>query len=130
MEASEVGAGGVSPPGVTVEVISQGVALVALSGEHDLSTGPDVATALARAGEQPTVLVDLSGCTFIDSTTIGLLVSAYKAQDKRSGRLELIVPPQSRNVGGVVRMSALDTIIPIHETRAAALRSLLGEAPA
>jgi anti-anti-sigma factor len=125
MEAPDGEAPDASLPSVAVEVITPGVAVAALLGEHDLSTGADVETALARAGEQPMVLVDLTGCTFIDSTTIGLLISAYKAQSKRpGGRLELVVPALARNVHGVVRLAALDTVIRTHETRSAGLESL------
>ena len=54
--------------------------LVSFSGELDLSTAGEIRERLARPEvlDAPDVQVDLTGTTFIDSSAIGLLVSACK----------------------------------------------------
>jgi anti-sigma B factor antagonist len=59
--------------------ISTNVAVVTPLGELDLLTADELRAALQKACEgSRLVLVDLAGVTFIDSTTIGVLVGASK----------------------------------------------------
>ena len=53
-----------------------GIAVVALFGEHDLSGKQRLSDALAKASVRRDVLVDLSACTFLDSSVIGTLFAA------------------------------------------------------
>jgi anti-sigma B factor antagonist len=64
---------------VTQEV-GDGTFVVALTGEVDLHTAPELKAALLRlVAEGPTrIVVDLSGATFVDSTTLGVLLGAVK----------------------------------------------------
>ena len=57
---------------VDVSHHARGIAVVKMRGEHDLSTHPMLSRALERAAAHSNVVVDLSDCTFIDST-IGVL---------------------------------------------------------
>ena len=53
--------------------------LVSLEGEHDLSTAEDLSDKLCeifRTGT--TVVIDLSATTFLDSSTLGVLVKANR----------------------------------------------------
>ena len=61
--------------------LGDGVAVVAVAGEADLYTAPELKAALADAieGGARCVLVDLSQTTFIDSTTLGVLMGARQA---------------------------------------------------
>ncbi len=54
-----------------------GIHVVALSGELDAATSDGLADAIVRAAGS-TVVVDLSGLTFMDSSGIGALVVAKK----------------------------------------------------
>lgn len=69
-----------------------GTHIVALHGELDIASVDGLADALAgRAGS--TVVVDLSGLTFMDSTGIGALVVARnRVQSKGSGQLVVSRP--------------------------------------
>jgi anti-sigma B factor antagonist len=74
---------------VEVSVSSQGrdgVLTVAVSGEIDLATGPDVERAIAVAiGSDGVseVRVDLSGVEFLDSSGVALLLKGRRAADER-----------------------------------------------
>jgi anti-sigma B factor antagonist len=114
------------PIASTVEVTTDapGAVAVTLRGEHDLNSRPVVAEALARACERANVLVDLSECSFIDSTIIGVLVAAFQAQSERGGRLELVIPPGTQAILRVAKIAGLPTFMVIHETRVAGLASI------
>ncbi len=108
-----------------------GVRVIAVRGELDLSTAPDLEEPLNAAldGGQGSVLIDLSGCEFIDSTGIALIVRAWQQLEGAEnsdpdGRLVLC--SANDQVRRVLDVSGLDQSIPIHATREdglAALRS-------
>jgi anti-sigma B factor antagonist len=61
---------------------ADGLIVAGLSGELDLDTADDVRDSLVRAARLPvcrTLLVDVSGLSFIDSYALGALVSARNA---------------------------------------------------
>jgi anti-anti-sigma regulatory factor len=62
-----------------------------LHGEHDFGSRELVGEALA--GVHTDVLVDLSWCTFIDSSIIAMLLTKHAELEDDGYRLELIVPP-------------------------------------
>ena len=117
--------GRIAPP-VEVTTEADGAVAVTLRGEHDLNSRPAVAEAIARACERAGVLVDLSECSFIDSTIIGVLVAAFRAQSERGGRLELAIPPGAREILRVAQIAGLQTFMVIHESRLAGLASIAG----
>ena len=113
------------PPG-TVELAhhAPGLAVVTMHGEHDLSTAPELTQALEQAAARSNVVVDLSTCSFIDSTVISVLVKTARGVQARDERLVLVIPPEQRQVARVARMTHLAEIFPIHPTRAAALTNI------
>jgi anti-sigma B factor antagonist len=72
----------------------------------------DELTRHIEAGRQR-VVVDLSGLTFIDSTGLGVLVSARALLVSRHGRLDLVA---GGRVHRLLRMSALVSLFPVHGT--------------
>ena len=109
---------------VALERHAPGVAIVTLRGEHDLSTRAEINATLARVGGESDVLVDLSECTFIDSSVIGALVAAFQAFAERGRRLELAIPPDAVTIQRVAQVAGLATFLAIHETREAGLASI------
>jgi stage II sporulation protein AA (anti-sigma F factor antagonist) len=92
-------------------------AIVTLRGEHDLTTQSRVRDALTLAGEQPTVLVDLSECTFADTSLINSLIVANAIITQRAGHLEVVIPPQASSAHRLAKLTRLEQIMPIHATR-------------
>jgi anti-anti-sigma factor len=76
---------------------------VRLRGELDIATLGEVESALADAlrASEPEVIVDVSGTTFVDSTTIGALLDARAAADRagRTVRLRGVGPRFERLLG-------------------------------
>ena len=80
-----------------VEIHTAQTATIKLRGECDISTAPQVADALARTRHANTI-VDLSDCEFIDSTIVGVLISAQRDADARRGQLAVVLPPTANAV--------------------------------
>jgi anti-anti-sigma factor len=115
-------------PSVEIELHEHlSTAIVTLRGEHDLHTQPRVSEALCRASEQPRVLVDLSECTFADSSLITAVISARAEADKRDGRVEVILSPEAHAVRRIAELCQLSEIVPIHSTREVPSTSAGGE---
>jgi anti-anti-sigma factor len=123
-ERREAPAAGPVPGIVELEHHAPHVAIVTLRGEHDLTTRAAINDALTRAGDGSHVLVDLSECSFIDSTVIGVLVLAFQAYGEQGRRLELAIPPSASAVQRVAKVTGLTTFFAIHETRSAGLESI------
>jgi anti-sigma B factor antagonist len=86
--------------------------VLALEGELDLSTSPDLRGALEElAAEHDRIAIDLRAVTFMDSTALGVIVTAMKRARERGGELALVGPTGSPRK--VLSITALDQIVPI-----------------
>lgn len=95
------------PPQITLQQLSGDTAIVTLSGDHDLATRPRLAAALEAARGQKNLIVDLTPCTFVDSTIIGVLLSAYvTSQLATAQRLEVVGPPPAATSAAPSRLPA------------------------
>jgi anti-sigma B factor antagonist len=85
------------------------VAPVMIRGDLDLATAPwlrrVIIEAQAAPGVRGTVVIDMSGVTFIDACGIGVLVSAHKRARARGGQLVLRDP--SRCVSRLLELTGL-----------------------
>lgn len=90
------------------------VHLLALDGELDLAgaTGVEAALAAIEAAARPadSVVVDLRGLTFIDSTGLRLLIEASNRAQTATYRLRLLRPKHS--VFRVCVIAGIDTLLP------------------
>lgn len=62
----------------------EGVRILSVTGELDLHTAPQLEERLGDTGTE-SLLIDLSGCEFIDSTGIGLIVRTWQRLDDGQG---------------------------------------------
>ena len=67
--------------------------VIAVSGEIDVATAPQLRECLhgVIAQGESTVVLDLLGVTFLDSTALGVLVGALKRCRELGGELHLVV---------------------------------------
>ena len=106
------------------EEIDADTHVIELGGEIDLYTAPEFKermVELIEAGKKH-IVVDLTKATFIDSTTLGVLVGGVKRLRPSGGALALVCTDQ--NITKIFEITGLDRVFPIHETREAALGSL------
>jgi len=88
------------------------VAHVRLSGEIDLAAVESIETTLLPLEERyRTLIVDLSGVTFLDSTGLRAIVSA-DARARKSG-LELKIVRGPERVQKILYLAGLDKILPL-----------------
>lgn len=106
---------------VSTEQLGDGILAVAVAGELDLYTSPQLERALAEATDDGAraVLVDLSECEFVDSTALGVLLVAYRQLRASDRRLAVIAP--DRLIRHTFELTGLDRILPLHKSRAAVL---------
>src|SRR4051794_9736039 len=79
---------------VTQHELPDGLRLIELRGEFDVSTAAEVRSALTSAEGCPRVVVDLTDVPIIDSTALSVLVVAHKRL-RRTGRELVVVLPDS-----------------------------------
>jgi anti-anti-sigma factor len=102
-------------PAIEVEVrparAPRFAALVTLRGEHDLATTEQLREALRPLlGD---VLVDLSECTFVDSTTIGSLIAAAQDLDREGHELALVVPPANEHIARTLELVRIGDVVQV-----------------
>ncbi len=99
--------------------------VIALAGEVDLYTAPDLKAKIVElvdGGGMRRLVIDFTETTFIDSTTLGVLLGAVKRMKPLGGTLALVVA--DRSIGKVFEVTGLDKVFDIHPDRPAALRAL------
>ena len=103
-----------------------GVRVVAVRGELDLGTAPELEGPLEEAvGAGEPLLIDLSECEFIDSTGIAMIVRAWQQlTDGDSGESRVVICSANEQVRRVLQVTGLEVTIPVHENRDAALSAL------
>jgi anti-anti-sigma factor len=110
----------------TVEVahLEPGLAVVTMHGEHDLSTRVVLAQALQLAAARSNVVVDLSECSFIDSTVINEFIKCSKSVHAGGERFLLVIPPDQTHVARLARVVRMAEMIELHDSKEAAFESL------
>jgi len=106
------------------EEIDSTTHVIELGGEVDLYTAPEFKERLVQLIEsgKTQIVVDLSQATFIDSTTLGVLVGGVKRLRPAGGSLALVCSDQ--NITKIFEITGLDRVFGIHETRDEALASV------
>ncbi|HEV3408582.1 MAG TPA: STAS domain-containing protein [Gaiellaceae bacterium] len=102
---------------ISTEQLDGGAYVISLSGEVDLYTAPDFKQQLLEViGEGgKDVVIDFSNTTFIDSTTLGVLVGGVKRLRPNGGQLSLVCA--DRNITKIFEITGLDKVFPIYESR-------------
>ena len=98
--------------------------VVAVAGEIDLFTAPELKSTLADALEagHTRIVVDLTETTFLDSTALGVLIGAVKRLRSRDGVLTIV--NTDRNIAKTFEITGLDQIFAIRPTRSEAIEAL------
>jgi anti-sigma B factor antagonist len=98
--------------------------VIELGGEVDLYTAPEFKERMVQLIEsgKKQIVVDLSQATFIDSTTLGVLVGGVKRLRPSGGSLALVCTDQ--NITKIFEITGLDRVFPIHGSRDDALSEL------
>ena len=99
-------------------------AVLAVYGEADLHSAPELRERLRAAidGGATNVVLDLSEASFVDSTSLGVLLGAMKRLHEQDGHIQLVV--SRAELRRIFEITLLDRIFPLHETRDGALAAV------
>ena len=102
---------------IATEQVGDSSYVIALSGEVDLYTAPEFKQQLLDVISKGAkdVIVDFSNTTFIDSTTLGVLVGGVKRLRTNDGQLSLVC--SDRNITKIFEITGLDRVFTIYATR-------------
>jgi anti-sigma B factor antagonist len=102
---------------INTEELGDDAYVISLSGEVDLYTAPEfkqqLLDVIAKGAKD--VVVDFSNTTFIDSTTLGVLVGGVKRLRTNEGQLALVC--SDRNITKIFEITGLDRVFTIYPTR-------------
>jgi anti-sigma B factor antagonist len=106
---------------VKTEAVADSTYVISLAGEVDLYTAPEfkqqLLDVIGKGGKA--VVVDFTDTTFIDSTTLGVLVGGVKRLRGQDGQLTLVC--SDRNITKIFEITGLDRVFQIYPTRDEAL---------
>jgi len=109
---------------IKTEQLNSEAYVISLSGEVDLYTAPEfkqqLLDVIGQGGKE--VVVDFTNTTFIDSTTLGVLVGGVKRLRTNDGRLSLVC--SDRNITKIFEITGLDKVFEIYATRDEAISAL------
>jgi anti-anti-sigma factor len=101
-----------------------GVSVVRVHGELDQATSPALEEALTGAPPGDNVVLDLTDCSFIDSSAIRVVLSGAQHVESGGGALSLVIPAT-----GVLRALEIANVgerVPIHPSVDAATTGTAG----
>lgn len=93
-----------------------GCTVITVAGDVDISTSPELRSALAEANGAGAraIVVDLSEVSFVDSTALGVLVGGYTGVRNNGGRFAVVNDYEA--VLKVLRITALHDVLGVHAT--------------
>jgi anti-anti-sigma factor len=108
---------------ISVDDLAGGITKVVLRGRFDTTGAVVVELPFNKiVTEQRKIIVDLSAVNFLASYGIRVLLVGAKIAKSKGGSLVILCP--DNNVAKVLRTAGMDSLIPIHETEAAATAAL------
>jgi anti-sigma B factor antagonist len=118
---------GVRTGELAVERNDAGPAVVTISGEHDLSTAPNLRRRLDNLLDEGTAtVVDLSPATFIDSSILGVLLDARRRAAEANIGFAVVHANGADAVDRVLEVTGLRAELPVHTRREEAFNEVSG----
>ncbi len=92
---------------------ADGSCVITVAGEVDVYTSPTLKREIARVMDDgcENVIVDLEKIGFIDSSGLGVLVSALRAMKEQGGTMRLVCSADS--ILKIFRITGLDKVFPL-----------------
>jgi anti-sigma B factor antagonist len=109
---------GVRTGELAIERTEAGLAVLTISGEHDLSTAPILRRRIDGLVDQgvPTV-IDLSPATFIDSSILGVILEGRRRAQEANGGFAVVHANGADAVDRVLDVTGLRAELPVHSRR-------------
>jgi len=100
---------------VRVETTPQGMVVVGVRGELDLAAAEAFEDAIASVRDASHVVVDLTDCTFLDSSGVRALSLSARDITERGARIDVVASNPA--VLRVLEITRVDSLAPVHESR-------------
>ncbi len=99
-----------------------GMELLVVRGEHDLSTADAIRAQLelSRSRGRP-IVVDLTEATFIDSAVLGVLVGEHDRAKAEGLAFVLAIPESPGGVRRLLELTGVDAVLPVAADRQQAI---------
>ena len=109
---------------ITEERSPTGTVVLAVSGEADLHDAPELRGVIRAVLDRgvASLVIDLTAVTFVDSTTLGVLLATSRRMTEEDGNLRVVI--RSREIRRLFELTLLDRVIAIDPTREVALAAL------
>ena len=110
---------------VQCEQLAEGLAVVLVTGRLDQRLAPNLAACLQQAMDDghTKLIADLSEATYINSSGLRTLVTAWRRARKQGG--DLVICGLNERLQELFVMVGFDKVFTLHATRAAAQAALL-----
>jgi anti-sigma B factor antagonist len=107
---------------VAVERRPQGPTIVAVAGDADIHSAPELRETLADIidGGADRLVLDLSDATFLDSMALGVILGAKNRLSGSGGRVELVV--SRPDIRRIFQITMLDRVFELHSSLGEAIR--------
>jgi anti-sigma B factor antagonist len=103
---------------LALERTEKGLAVLTISGEHDLSTAPNLRRRLdGLLNERTATVVDLSPATFIDSSILGVILDGRRRAAEAQIGFAVARSNGSNAVDRVLDVTGLRGELPVHDRR-------------
>jgi anti-sigma B factor antagonist len=105
----------------------EALAVLTISGEHDLSTAPSLQRRLASLiDERTAIVVDLTPATFIDSSILGAILDARRRATEAGIGFAVVHSNGAGAVDRVLEVTGLRSELPVHDGRDEAVAAASG----
>jgi anti-sigma B factor antagonist len=112
---------------LALERTEAGLAVVTISGEHDLSTAPKLRRRLdSLLDEGAITVIDLSPATFIDSSILGVILDGRRRAADRNVGFAVVHSNGADAVDRVLEVTGLRAELPVHARREDAFAAVSG----
>jgi anti-sigma B factor antagonist len=112
---------------IALERMDSGLAVLTISGEHDLSTAPNLRRRLdGLLDERSGVVVDLSPATFIDSSILGVILEGKRRAGEAGVGYAVLQSNGAEAVERVLEVTGLRAELPVHAGREEAVSAASG----
>jgi anti-sigma B factor antagonist len=103
---------------LALERTDAGLAVLTISGEHDLSTAPNLRRRLGSLLDEGTdTVIDLSPATFIDSSILGVILDGRRRAADREIGFAVVHANGADAVDRVLEVTGLRAELPVHARR-------------
>lgn len=114
---------------LALERTDAGLAVLTISGEHDLSTAPNLRLRLDGLLDESTpTVVDLSPATFVDSSILGVILDGRRRAAEADIGFAVVHSNGADAVDRVLEVTGLRAELPVHSRRDEAVTEVSGNA--